>query len=157
MTPRRWPGKSNWLRDKRAETKWRNVLAWDASDIEQWLEQSIPAQAWFAGCRGITLSGVKSLERCWTEWSAPCKPSFSEEIFAEAISFFGERVRSHLRDGTDGILRIAADSRQEGLAFLAALLSGPDDGSDGLGDRVVAFTKPGPLSELAVGSPGSCR
>ena len=154
VTPRRWPGKSTWLRDRRAEAKWRNVLAWDASDIEQWLEQSIPAQAWFAGCRGITLSGVKSLERCWTEWSAPCKPSFSEEIFAEAISVFGERVRSHLRDGTDGILRIAADSRQEGLAFLAALLSGPDDGSDGLGDRVVAFTKPGPLSELAVGSPG---
>ena len=154
VTPRRWLDKDSWLSGKRAEGQWRNVLAWDGSDIEQWLEQSIPAQAWFAGRRGLTLRGVKSLERCWVEWCADCKPRFAENVFAGAVSAFGERVRRHLREGTGGLLRIVADSRQEGLAFLAAVLSRPDKGYSCFGDRVVAFTEPGPLSELAVASPG---
>ena len=154
VTPRRWHGKEDWLRDKRAEGKWRTVITWDASDIEQWLEQSLPAQAWFVGLRGLSLRGVKSLDRCWVEWCADCEPRFTEGIFAEAMSVFGDRVRAHLRDETNGVLRIAADSRQEGLAFLRAFLSRPDDDLRNFMDKAVVFTEPGPLSELAVGSPG---
>lgn len=152
VTPRRWHGKEAWLRDRQAEAHWRTVRAWDASDLEQWLEQSIPAQTWFGGQRGLSMHGVKSLDRCWLEWCADCKPGFTEDIFAEAISAFRDRVLKHLRDRSGGLLRIVADSRHEGLAFLSALLSRNDE--TGFRDRVVTFTEPEPLSKLAVGSPG---
>ena len=153
VTPRRWKGKERWLREKRAEAKWREVRALDASDLEQWLEQSIPGQVWFRSRLGLSTQGVKSLDRCWVEWCANCKPRFSEDIFAEAMSIFGEKVRGHLQDENHDLLRIVTDSRQEGLAFLAALLSQQDKDLCGIKDKVLTFTEPGPLSKLAVGSP----
>ena len=154
VTPRRWLGKEDWLRENRTKGEWRSVHALDSSDIEQWLEQSIPAQAWFGGCRGLNFRGVKSLDKCWTEWCADCQPRFKKRIFAEHISAFGNKVHEHLRGDSKGILRIVATSRKEGLAFLAALFSQPDENFHNLRDRMVVFTEPGPLSELAVGSPG---
>jgi hypothetical protein len=41
VTPRSWPGKQKWA--KEALQEWKSVTAYDASDLEQWLEQSIPA------------------------------------------------------------------------------------------------------------------
>lgn len=154
VTPRRWLGKEAWLEDRRAEGQWRTVCAWDASDLEQWFEQSIPAQVWFEGCRGRNTRGVKSLDLCWKEWCADCQPRFTEEIFAEAKSSFQDRVLSHLRANSGTLLRIVADSRQEGLAFLAAVLSRTDHALRGFRDRVAVFTETGPLAELMIGSPG---
>ena len=48
VTPRRWPGKDKWVKDRKAQGQWKDVRAYDASDLEQWLEQSISGQAWFA-------------------------------------------------------------------------------------------------------------
>lgn len=154
VTPRRWPGKENWLRENRTKGRWQSVYVIDSSDLEQWMEQSIPAQAWFGGRRALDLRGVKSLDQCWTEWCADCQPQFKKRIFAEPISAFGEKVHGHLRDESKSTLRIVATSRQEGLAFLVALFSQPDEQFHNLRDRMVVFTQPGPLSELAVGSPG---
>ena len=154
VTPRRWPGKEAWLTKRREEHQWRAVVAWDSSDIEQWLEQSVPAQVWFGSFCGDDLNGVKSLDKCWTEWCADCRPAITEHIFDEAIAAFGEKIAAHLRDSTAGLLRIVADSREEGLAFLHTVLSRQEQELPGNLDRVVVFTEPGPLAKLAMGSPG---
>ena len=154
VTPRRWPGKEAWQKSRRGEGLWRTVYAWDASDLEQWLEQSIPGQVWFEGSRRRDTRGVKSLDRCWVEWCADCQPRFTEEVFAEAGVSFGKKVVSHVSGGSGTLLRIVADSRQEGLAFLAAVMPPEDRALRAFRDRVVVFTEPGTLSQLAVGSPG---
>ena len=154
VTPRRWPGKAAWLEERQGDAQWKAVYAWDASDLEQWLEQSIPAQVWFEDRRRRNTRGVKTLDRCWAEWCADCQPRLTEALFAEAATSFKARVLNHLRGDSDTLLRVVADSRQEGLAFLAAVLSQTDPELREFRDRVVVFTKEGPLSELAVGSPG---
>ena len=154
VTPRRWPGKADWLNEKQAEGRWQDVLVWDSSDIEQWLEQSIPAQAWFGSLRGLYMGGVKSLDKCWVEWCADCEPAFTGQIFDEAVESFGSKVCSHLHSAEDGLLRIVADSREEGLAFLYTVLSRHVENLRGFLDRMVVFTKEDRLPKLAVGSPG---
>lgn len=154
VTPRRWPDKDNWLDKKRAEGMWESIWAWDSSDIEQWLEQSIPAQAWFGNQCGLNVDGVKSLNRCWVEWCADCRPCFTEHIFDEAISASKGVVVKHLRNSVDGPLRIVADSREEALAFLYVLFSEDDYLRRSVRDKVVVFTEVGPLRALAIGSPG---
>ena len=154
VTPRRWSKKDNWAEDRAAEGQWRSVRALDASDLEQWLEQSIAAQAWFTQFLDRNLRGVKSLDRCWVEWCADCDPPFSKQIFEQAISAHGGQVLDHLNSDHGGLLRIVADSRQEGLAFLSALLTQGTPEFEKLRDRIVVFSDQGPLSELAVGSPG---
>ena len=154
VTPRRWSKKDNWAKDRAAEGQWRSVRALDASDLEQWLEQSIAAQACFTRFLGLNLRGVKSLDRCWDEWCADCDPPFSKQIFEQAKSAHGGQVLDHLNSDHGGLLRIVADSRQEGLAFLSALLTQGTPEFEKLRDRIVVFSDQGPLSELAVGSPG---
>ena len=148
VTPRRWRGKDAWKEAQAAKKLWKNVLVWDSSDLEQWMEQSISAQVWFANEMGRDYRGTKSLDRCWVKWNAGCDPAFTTHIFDEASITAGEKLVTHLR-GSDRTLRIAADSILEGLAFVYAMLSGDDPELAAIRDRVVVFSETGPLTELA--------
>ena len=147
VTPRRWPGKNTWRESHTAKMRWKDVWVWDSSDLEQWMEQSIPAQVWFANEMGREHHGTKSLDRCWVRWNADCKPAFTTQIFDEASIIAGKKLLTHLC-GSDRTLRIASDSILEGLAFIYAMLSGDDPELTAIRDRVVVFSETGPLTDL---------
>ena len=152
VTPQRWPGKTAWTKERIAESEWKDVRVLDASDLEQWLEQSIPAQAWLAAERRDPTQGVRSLDECWRLWEADCKPALSRSLFDEAIELAGQKVATKLRSSSCEPVVIAADSRDEALAFLSCLFSSDDPELSALRDRVAVFTEPGPLARLAAGS-----
>ena len=70
VTPRNWPGKTEWVESKRAAGDWKEVRALDASDLEQWLEQSISARMWFAEKLDMPTEGFQTLDACWRRWAA---------------------------------------------------------------------------------------
>lgn len=147
VTPRRWHGKKEWQKNQKAKKEWKDVRVYDASDLEQWLEQSIPGQAWFANERGgIPSEGLLSLEACWKRWQADCVPALSEALFAEVIAHKKEGLKAKLSNPASEPIAIVADSRDEALAFLHCLFS--DDLAE-MRDRVVVFTEPGALTKLA--------
>ncbi|SUT85387.1 Uncharacterised protein [Actinobacillus ureae] len=45
VTPHRWIGKEKWVTEKKSLNKWKDVKVYDTNDLEQWLEQSLPAQS----------------------------------------------------------------------------------------------------------------
>ena len=147
VTPRRWPGKNTWRESHTTQMRWKDVWVWDSSDLEQWMEQSIPAQVWFANEMGREHRGTQSLDRCWVKWNADCEPAFTTHIFDEASIKAGEKLLTHLRE-SDRTLRIASDSILEGLAFIYAMLSGDDPELTAIRNRVVVFSETGPLTEL---------
>ena len=63
----------------------KDVRVFDASDLEQWMEQSIPAQIWFAHETEIPSKGVLSLEQCWKQWQADCEPALVPSLFDQAL------------------------------------------------------------------------
>jgi addiction module HigA family antidote len=146
VTPRRWHGKKVWQSSKQAKKEWKDVRVYDASDLEQWLEQSIPGQAWFANERGVPSEGVLSLDTCWKRWQADCVPALSEALFAEAITHKKEGLKAKLSNPSSEPITIIADSRDEALAFLHCLFS---DDLAAMRDKVVVFTEPGTLTKLA--------
>ena len=74
VTPRNWPGKEAWLKQKNALNEWKAVRVLDASDLEQWLEESIPAQIWLAEKLGMPTAGYETLDHCWERWAAGSEP-----------------------------------------------------------------------------------
>ena len=48
VTPRRWPGKWQWAKDRQQEGRWADVKALDADDLVAWLEQAPKVAAWFS-------------------------------------------------------------------------------------------------------------
>ncbi|MYL83437.1 HigA family addiction module antidote protein [Desulfovibrio aerotolerans] len=154
VTPRRWQGKSKWIDTAKKKGLWKDVRAYDAVDLEQWIEQSIPGQAWFANETHIPSSDVRSLDKCWTDWANVSNPSLTGELFNPAIKAFQHTILSCLSKPSDGPVYIAADSTEEALAFLAQIIG--ERGGDELAiyrDRILVFDKPGILPRLAQGAP----
>lgn len=149
-TPRRWAGKLAWISQKKAKGLWKDVRVYDASDLEQWLEQSLPAQAWFANETGVPAQNVRSLDKSWADWANVCTPPLTPSLFDSAIEATKRGVLSLLTKPVDGPIQIAADSTEEALAYLAQLLSGPE--FIPFRDRVLVFDQPGALTRLAAGS-----
>ena len=150
VTPRKWPGKETWKNTQAAKNHWKDVKVFDSSDLEQWLEQSIPAQVWFKNECREEYEGTRSLEHCWTKWNAVCNPKFTLDFFKEAVNDSDDKLLDYLRNPqSNRIFRIAADSIPEGLAFIYAALSGDDPDLPEIHDRIVVFNKPGPLAKLA--------
>ena len=153
-TPRDWPGKSAWVDEKARLGVWNAVRAYDASDLEQWIEQSVPVQIWFAERLGRPIDGYRSLSRSWTEWASAAEPALSPQLFAPAVERNSERFRAWLAESPARPFTIAADSRDEAIAFLACLM-GRDGGDDGAGDRGIVFDNPDALHRLASAAPGA--
>lgn len=153
VTPRRWPGKAAWVAAAQAKGLWKAVRAYDASDLEQWLEQSLPAQAWFANETQIPAQHVRSLDKCWADWANVSTPPLTGALFSSAIEATKRTMLSRLTKPSAGPILIAADSTEEALAFLAQLLG--ENGGEELAlyhDRILVFDAPGVLPRLAMGA-----
>jgi addiction module HigA family antidote len=149
VTPRSWANKTAWLKAKRAEGKWRGVYAFDAGDLEQWLEQSIPGQAWLAAELKRDTDGVLSLDACWERFKADSEPALAEALFDEAVNGATLAAVTRLNAPDVRPMIVTADSTDEALAFLHCLFGPTNADLYKFRDSVVVFTKPGPLARLA--------
>jgi len=152
VTPRNWPGKKDWITAKKAEGRWKDVRAYDASDLEQWPEVSAPAQIWLAERINMPISGYRSLIQCWDEWSAASEPKLTPELFAPAIKSFKNTFSNWLNSEPHKPFVVAADSRDEALAFLACMMAEPELQGGRHGDQVIVFDTPDALSKLVSAS-----
>ncbi len=128
VTPRRWSTKSKWLAGHRANAEWANVLAFDADDLEQWLEQTPSVSLQFAEELGFSGWGVESPVRYWQLWSEQCLPAITPEAFfidrTQTRERLIEKINECLRQSKQHTLAVRADSLEEATAFVVAVLNG---------------------------------
>ena len=147
VTPRNWPGKGEWETRKGKAGDWKAVRAFDASDLEQWLEQSVPAQIWLSNELGLPTSGFETLRQAWHRWSDASEPPLTREIFSPAVATNADSFKEWLDKPCDRPFVVAADSRLEALAFLDCLFN--DKRIDpSKGDLAAVFTCPETLRKL---------
>jgi len=143
VTPRRWDDKEKWLSAARTKKQWKDVRVYDASDIEQWLEQSLAAQTWFANETGRPSQDVRSLDKCWADWTSG-SPKLTGALFDSAIDAAKRTMEARLKNPPDKPIVITADSVEEALAFLSHLLSEAVSAElAAFRDRVLVFDKYG--------------
>lgn len=153
VTPRRWASKDTWIVEKRADGGWKDVRAYDSSDLEQWLEQSLSGQTWFANETKVPAQDVRSLDKCWADWANVATPPLPGTLFNSAIDEARRKFGARLAKPPAGPIVIAADSTDEALAFIAQCFS--SDGGTELEPfryRVLVFDKTGVLPRLAEGT-----
>lgn len=153
VTPRKWNGKEKWLKEKAALGEWSSVRAYDASDIEQWLEQSISAQGWFAEQTGVPVEGVASLEEQWRVWASVTVPELSAELFAPSVEHHRQSLKSWLENEPSAPLIVCGDSKLEALAFLRCIFASPEFAVRGYEDRALVFSSPQTLRKLLTAAP----
>ena len=139
VTPRNWSGKDNWTKGKKARDEWKDVRAFDASDLEQWLEQSIPAQTRMREFQGGAGQQVTTLGQIWLEWAAITEPELPEELFAPAAERHQKQLETWLEEPPASPFVVTADSTLEALAFLSCALKQLAETCPGAYERAVVI------------------
>jgi hypothetical protein len=131
VSARRWSQKARWLERKRAWGEWGEVRAYDADDLEQWLEQNPAVTLQFAEELGTAGPGVESIVKHWDTWSQQSDPLISAEAFFIDRESARERLITDLRRQVEGgqskPYAIKADSVDEAAAFVCAALLAHED------------------------------
>lgn len=150
-TPRNWPGKTDWAKGKNAAGDWKAVKAYDASDLEQWLEESIPVQMWLAEQLALPVDGVETLDECWRRWERASDPNMTAALFEPSIVAHRDTFKQWLEKPSKKHFVVTADSRDEGLAFLSLLFQDEQIATLS-GDLAAVFKAAEPLRTLAKSS-----
>ena len=150
VTPCNWPRKDRWAQDKAILGEWTDVRAYDASDLEQWLEQSAQMQVWLAEQIGIPVSGYRSLGRCWADWAETCDPVLSPTLFDPSVQEFSDKFQRWLAEPPTRPFVVAADSRDEALAFLSCLFDSVRPDADEPGSGALVFDTPEAMQRFRV-------
>ena len=141
VTPRNWQGKGRWVAEKAALREWRDVRAYDASDLEQWLEQSAETQVWFAERLGDQVSGFRSPDKCWSDWADVCEPPLPSTLFSPDKGSSADLERWLNAPPTRPFI-ISADSPDEALAFACHLAQEAKSDADEPGTSALVFDTP---------------
>ena len=113
------------------------MRVFDAVDLEQWLEQSVATQTWFAELIGASTEGLRSLDSCWSQWADPTEPQLSKELFSGQAETAKGVITDWLRTPTSRPLVISAESSEEALAFLHCGAQALDDVTARLDSRCI--------------------
>jgi hypothetical protein len=122
VTPRRWGGKAAWVDEKRADGFWKDVRAYDADDLEQWLELAPQLHGWVSSdLLGRPSGGARDVERAWRDWADVTEPPTSPALVIAGRTSAEEKIARWL-GSPSGTLPIRGESLEEALAFFLAAL-----------------------------------
>ena len=98
------------------------------------------------------MEGFETLDRFWSWWVEASDPPLTPAIFAPSVAAHVKKFKKWLETPRpDRAFTVAADSREEAVAFVACLLR-HEDIPDRDHDRAVVFKSASPLRTLAPSS-----
>jgi hypothetical protein len=121
VTPRRWGGKEDWIKEKVKQGKWLDVRAYDADDIETFLEIAPAVHIWASILIGKRPEGAIDIESYWNEWVSVTSPKTTPALVIAGREEPADMVSRWLQD-EPSCLSLQAETQDEAVAFLAACL-----------------------------------
>ena len=122
VSSRNWKQKEKWLNDI-SSSKWKKLLAYDANDLEQWLEFSPCTSLWISEQIGKPHNYLATTDTFLNRWLQETKPEFPVDILLEGRDAQTEKLREFLdskQPETD--FSVVADTRDEAVAFISAVI-----------------------------------
>lgn len=147
--------KTKWLTEQKALKRWKDVRAYDAEDLERWLERSLEARIWLESRLSLpsqVQSGdIRLLDEAWNQWISSSEPTINESFFTEAVEEHQATLAAFLEGTQVNHLTIGAASVEEALAFLWCAM-----GTKSLSlvrERLLIFDKAETLQKMGQGRP----
>jgi len=128
VTPRKWRGKDTWVKRRKEENKWKDVIVYDGISLAQWLDEAPAVSRWFAsqGYAGVYSSdGIITADEYWEEWSC----SRQLELTPDCVLAGREVAREaliKLLEGDPSIIGVRASTKGEAIAFILATMKASD-------------------------------
>jgi hypothetical protein len=133
MTSRLWRDRDAWRSARRADSPWADVRAYDADDLETWLERAPSVHTWISEQLGREPRDVATPDSWWQRWIHRTRV-----ILPRAFLLAGrDATVSQIRDAlgqTPRPITVAAGSGEEALAIVCASLIGGGEDMDDIDD-----------------------
>lgn len=149
VTPRTWPDKAKWASAKNLEKRWKEVLAFDAEDLVQWMEVSPPVAVWFSQMAALTPKGVRSLQGSLDDYRLATQPEFDP-----AGTLLGRQAQVDIVTRTllsDPVtIELETMSQEEGEAFIGSCIAAlPFDQQESIWARCLCVDDQDALRQVA--------
>jgi hypothetical protein len=124
VTSRSWPGARAWAAERAGgEDGWSNVIALDAEDLATWVSTCPGVSAWLSTeYLGQPLQGITPLRGWFSEWAGSTDPTIPAALLMAGRKQAAVRLWEDLTGAAATSQVIAARSRDEAVAFVAAVL-----------------------------------
>jgi len=122
VTPRHWPKKGEWVRQKSVEGKWREVRAYDGDDLVHWIELYPAVGQWLATTLGKRPPGARQLEEVWLEWSLATQWPLTPELVLSDRDADAAAVLQWLRSASSAF-SLQGETADEVAAFFYAAIN----------------------------------
>lgn len=130
VTPRTWTGKDTWVKRRKEEKKWKDVIVYDGISLAQWLDEAPAVSRWFAsqGCAGVySADGIITADEHWKEWSCLGQLELTPDCVLAGRDTAREALIKRLEE-EPSIIGVRASTKSEAIAFILATMkaSGPE-------------------------------
>jgi hypothetical protein len=147
VTSRIWRDRDYWRAARKADGKWADVRAYDADDLETWLERAPSVHVWISELLGREPRDVRSLERWWDTWASQTHPILPRSFLLAGRESTGPELRAALARSSQ-VVTVDAPSKEEALAVICAVLGDAGEDGDDLAARSVVVSSPGAWDHL---------
>jgi len=152
VTARRWKEKNTWAAARRKEGRWRDVRAYDADDLEAWMELAPVVHLWVSSLLSKAPEGAIDLDSFWQGWAGATKPTLTPAFLLAGRSE-AEKQLSDWVSSAAPTLAVQAETREEAVAAFAATLQRmPDNKHYESTYRSVVVSTPSAWQHLASGA-----
>jgi hypothetical protein len=147
VTARIWPDKESWRNARRKEGVWAGVRAYDAHDLETWMERVPSAHVRISEILGREPRDVRTPDAWWMMWSRQTDPSLLREFLLAGRDKVNAALTQALAQPPH-VITVSAPSQTEALAVMSASLV--DDGQevDPIRARALIVSAPGAWGRL---------
>lgn len=126
ITPRRWKDKEKWIEEKNNLNIFKQVRAYDAVDLQEWLAECPAVSLEFAKDINLLPKGLSLLEEGWHNFCHRSSPQVTESLVTAGRESAQADLTSRLKEGAQPI-HIKCDSPQEAVGFVIATLNQIED------------------------------
>ena len=122
VTTRSWSGAEEWVFQQQSKHPWRSIRVLDATDLKDWIEESVGVQLWLMDRMGLKREGFQWLRVAVRDWSAVADPPPGTALLRSSIERHLTAWREWLRSPPRNPLTVIGESMGEALLFVQALL-----------------------------------
>jgi len=149
-TARRWSGKENWADEKQREGVWKDVRAYDADDLDTWLEQAPAVDLWFSILLGKRPLGAIDLNSFWDAWSGATRPHLTPELVMAGREDSVQKIHQWIRS-EPSVQGLQADTQDEAIGyFIASLFRLPEEEREHIFARAIIVKDSNTWQQLAL-------
>lgn len=126
VSSRNWRSKDDCVQNAQ-NGGWKEVLVYDASDLEQWIEDCPATKIWFGETIGFPTKHLENPKSFLWDWMKSTSPEFPGDLlFSNRLPQKKELTEFLLRNQPGQSCSLIVDTREEAIAFIGAVICGEE-------------------------------